>query len=185
MARKKRRKTSAGQSADILIDYHGTVGRAPGQRSIPHQRTPLVIPVYEHGADSVTLQPGLNVTDRASFEAAVAKSGQMARLVDAGKVRELEALPTEERALMDLIDRTIDRDALDLLQQHVETQSGSEDLFDHYRGEDRGEALLQQIEDRRKTTTVVEIGSMPFKIRVPAASRHQEYQPQPSPTSAG
>lgn len=138
----------------IILDYRGTVGAAQGQPETDHVRTPLVIPVPEHGRQDIVLHPGINVLEREQWDhirslkdgkgRLVAEARQLEELVNAGRVIEIQKVPDNHFELSSMIERTVSDTGFAWLKKAAARASQG------------SEALLNMIEVKISKTSMVD-----------------------------
>jgi hypothetical protein len=164
----------------VILDYRGTVGRATEEKgalrnepATPHRLSPLFVYWPENGQDDLQLQPGINLVPaklwRFYTEEATSASGapghpQVMELIQHKAIREIDELPDDQWALLDLIKRSMDRTGLEWIAEQ-ESQ-----------GEERQE-VLDAVADRLAKVRSVKLKRMVFQKAVPLVKDPNAEQP--------
>jgi hypothetical protein len=132
----------------VLIDYNGTVGSAPSQTEVKHERSPFVANLFDTKLTDLVLQPGLNLSPAGTWGEYSKRESTVLKLLERGQLKQLSKLPEDEEQLQRLIERTISRGALDYIEAAVMKQAVDAD---------RRTALLASINYQRANRSVVDI----------------------------
>jgi hypothetical protein len=109
----------------VVIDYRGSIGAAPGQPQVRHERSPWILQWPQSGVPELVIYPGVNVLDAHVWETYKSSIDAVSRACKRGVLRELDGLGgiddftllTEDTGT---IARTVSHEGLDWIASQAE-----------------------------------------------------------------